>query len=526
MRFNRVLVFAALFFGIFPGVLPKAARAESWFYVVVDARVHRADTEISDEQPQERRFYFSNVVQLPDDMRLYEIPKKASAHFTDNVVSEAAGRGVAVDFYDSDMTINGGSVLDMSSRQQAEAARAKEIEHIKERGGNIFGYKFSLDNATFNQPNLIYRDKANPNYDEAATAKTPDATPAPAKISAPVLAVPTSPQILKSTLVIRADRMMRYWKAPNTDNYWSWVPEGRFSVLGPIPVGTKFVVDFTKPDGSLWTSVDCLVDSAAPNEVRNVGIAGAYGHMDKRATTAAGTYGFRIRTVNEATGAKAQLMSGKFTVARFHKGNALPVFKNQFEYWVNQDWQLPIGYLWTNWLGEPQAPSLHVNLWIKNASEDNTKIAAYVFYKGKQIGSTKTDGSAGTISSILTNASDQKDPLYYLWDFTFGTIRAWNTDTGSQFTAHWLDKNPGDYEIKVLYNGTLIRTAKFTVGADGKIVDNGIAVKNKNRRHCDDFAGSRPRHSRRHLERASLESTSFLRQSADRFRRAVNDLSA
>ena len=39
-------------------------------------------------------------------------------------------------------------------------------------------------------------------------------------------------------------------------------------------------------------------------------------------------------------------------------------------------------------------------------------------------------------------------------------------------------KNPGDYEIKVLQNGKLARTAKFTFGSDYKIADNGIVKQN------------------------------------------------
>ena len=39
-------------------------------------------------------------------------------------------------------------------------------------------------------------------------------------------------------------------------------------------------------------------------------------------------------------------------------------------------------------------------------------------------------------------------------------------------------KNPGEYEIKVLQNGKLARTAKFTFGSDYKIVDTGIAKQN------------------------------------------------
>jgi hypothetical protein len=43
----------------------------------------------------------------------------------------------------------------------------------------------------------------------------------------------------------------------------------------------------------------------------------------------------------------------------------------------------------------------------------------------------------------------------------------------------FLDKNPGEYEVKVLRQQKLARSASFTVGADGRIVDNGIAKQAK-----------------------------------------------
>jgi len=40
-------------------------------------------------------------------------------------------------------------------------------------------------------------------------------------------------------------------------------------------------------------------------------------------------------------------------------------------------------------------------------------------------------------------------------------------------------ENPGEYEIKMLYKGHLVRSMKFAVDAEGKLVDNGIATSNK-----------------------------------------------
>jgi hypothetical protein len=50
--------------------------------------------------------------------------------------------------------------------------------------------------------------------------------------------------------------------------------------------------------------------------------------------------------------------------------------------------------------------------------------------------------------------------------------------SGRVGVLHLLSDNPGDYEIKVLSKGHLVRSIKFTVGPDGKF-DNGIAAANQ-----------------------------------------------
>ena len=72
------------------------------------------------------------------------------------------------------------------------------------------------------------------------------------------------------------------------------------------------------------------------------------------------------------------------------------------------------------------------------------------------------------------------DPLYrwQMWRFVFDDVRGFNksqsaNDYSSQF---FLDKNPGEYEIKVMRENQLARSMKFTVG---KIADNGVKDKNR-----------------------------------------------
>jgi hypothetical protein len=42
-----------------------------------------------------------------------------------------------------------------------------------------------------------------------------------------------------------------------------------------------------------------------------------------------------------------------------------------------------------------------------------------------------------------------------------------------------LSSGTGDYEIKILFKGHLVRSIKFAVDAQGKLVDNGIGASNK-----------------------------------------------
>lgn len=60
-------------------------------------------------------------------------------------------------------------------------------------------------------------------------------------------------------------------------------------------------------------------------------------------------------------------------------------------------------------------------------------------------------------------------------------MRGWNGNTSSANNTSqlfFLAANPGEYEVKVLRDGDLARSAKFTVGPDGRLVDNGLTQKN------------------------------------------------
>ncbi len=139
-----------------------------WFFVVIETHVQLKNVEVDDKHPEERRWYISDVTSLPANIEDYSAPKKVNEYFDANVVSPAERRGVVVQYDDQESQINGGSVLAMQSREQAEEMRKKDIEDRKEQGGNIYSFKIVFGAAKgeeTSQPHLIYRNKEQPNYE-------------------------------------------------------------------------------------------------------------------------------------------------------------------------------------------------------------------------------------------------------------------------------------------------------------------------------------------------------------------------
>ena len=105
---------------------------------------------------------------LPANIPDYSNKKTVGEYFDRNVVEPAKARGILVDYYDDTLQINGGSVIRVDSREQAEEMRNKEIADIKERGGNIYSFELVFGPSKgeeTSKPKLIYRSKQQPNYE-------------------------------------------------------------------------------------------------------------------------------------------------------------------------------------------------------------------------------------------------------------------------------------------------------------------------------------------------------------------------
>src|SRR5215471_7051661 len=286
---------------------------------------------------------------------------------------------------------------------------------------------------------------------------------------------------------IRISTTVRHWAIigdHKDEDAWSWAPRIKFNVQGPLPSGSQFSVEFLMPGGRPWVKYDLRTPAIEPGKVGS--LEGGYGipYNELRAIRETGTFSFKIQIRNELNGAGATAFAGRFNVKKFHVGPDLPKTRENFEYYVDHDWQLPIGYCWypRPYLSadgvdyyDDYAPLLAA-FWFKGAATTERDFAAYLFHEGKEVSNTKLHGHVVNDSAIWTAAVNS--PFEYLLArFEFTDVFAFARDERAH-PGYYLDKNPGPYEVKVLRQGHLARVLRFTVEASGKIADNGIATAN------------------------------------------------
>jgi hypothetical protein len=179
-------------------------------------------------------------------------------------------------------------------------------------------------------------------------------------------------------------------------------------------------------------------------------------------------------------------------VAKVHSNEGGPKAVLKWVYYTDQDWNLPIGYLYLlpadgsdGW----NLPTFQVAFWVRG--QINDPFDPHLFYQGKEVGKVFFQGDevgkAGCEPDVTIETSqsvDEKTPQKAKWarvKCTFYNVRGWDKTekkSGPFDPPFPLSNNPGEYEFKVLWKGHLARSIKFTVNPEGKF-DNGIAAANK-----------------------------------------------
>ena len=297
------------------------------------------------------------------------------------------------------------------------------------------------------------------------------------------------PTIAKDSVQVTAFTLSSYKGDYKT---FSWVPRMQFRVNGPIASGSQLYAEFTVPGIGPWVKFDCKTQETQKGYWWQPECGGRDGIAEDKGITYTGPVSFTIKMRNELMGGDVTLFTGKMKVAKVHSNETGPDYVNHFVYYVDQDWNLPIGYVFyerddvAGW----NKPLFSFAFWTRG--EINGSFEPHLFHAGKEVGKMFSDGeqvgkpSCGT-SEVEDNPTHITEPHgQFIWTrlkCSFSTVRGWNKtgepNTGMFGPLYLMSENAGDYEIKILYKGHLVRSIKFAVDADGKITDNSIATANK-----------------------------------------------
>lgn len=284
-----------------------------------------------------------------------------------------------------------------------------------------------------------------------------------------------NPVLLKTTLDIRCDTENRYWKMPTESNYTSWIPQLKFKVRYAGATKLRLMAEYFTPDGKPWFSETLGTNmSNATEKTVDINSERGSGRFENKSTIATGLFGVKITDSRDGS----VLFQGKFKVGKFKYGPNIPMFKNQNDFFVDQDWNLPIGYVWLNWK-DRNAPAPTVSMWIKGEMRLDD-LEARLFYNGEQIATTDDMGAAESVQQRYPNSLENKEThRWELFNFEWYKYKyAANTQGRNMFRqARFMNDSDGSYTVKVFHKGVQIREASFSV-AGGMIADNSIASSN------------------------------------------------
>ncbi len=268
------------------------------------------------------------------------------------------------------------------------------------------------------------------------------------------------PTIVKDSVQIFTANISGSLDAPK-DKQLQWKPGISFRVNGPIAGGSQLWVEFGYPGRPSWAKFDCKTDEVEAGQSWHVDECLA---SDKQTTPYVGLVDFSIHLRSELQGTNATLFAGKAKVGKY-VGPAGPQYP---EFYVDEDWRIPIGYVFYEADSGHRATFLNVAFWYRG---NPPTVECHLFYKGKDIAKSVTPGNEGS----------EWKPTKYQWGAAqCAFLGVYQDDPGEEgYDPRFaVAKNPGEYEVKVLIVHRLARSIKFTVNANGSF-DNGIATSNK-----------------------------------------------
>lgn len=265
------------------------------------------------------------------------------------------------------------------------------------------------------------------------------------------------------------------WVTPRTvtsykgdGSTYSWTPVIMFDTNGNIPSGAQYYATVSLPGGAPWVEMDCKW-MRSDYYYR----CGGPDFPEDKGTTATGVFPFTIKMRNELKGIDQTLFTGKVKIEKAPNEEGTPAerAKKSFYYPVH-DWALPIGYVYQG----ANENYLYTSFWVRGSTYN---IKPHIFYKGKELDYAGTDKASCNERIEIGDSyirTVKPAPVWRLVECQLNTVIL-KDEGNSDDTRHRVLANPGEYEIKVLWDDELARSIKFTVGSDGKLAGPPLLYK-------------------------------------------------
>jgi hypothetical protein len=286
------------------------------------------------------------------------------------------------------------------------------------------------------------------------------------------------PVLLKNSIYVQANTHNEYWKMPNERDYSSWIPMIKFSQFYNNDKTLNYIVEYFNPGGSLWFSENLEQGFTAADRTISFKSSNPYERLKTKSTVATGIYSFKI--TNQDT--KEVIFQGRFKAGKFSTGQR-PQEKNKFDFFVEHDWLLPFGMVGFDHDDlEIGGIPLEVSVWLKGTVKAD-ELEGRIFYKGQQLNLAQDAVYKNRVLDYDERTTEFAAPFapnntWKRWLFQWHNFRFDNNGTfrhDNYPNAFYIDKNPGEYTVKIFRKGTQIRELNFSIGADGRIVIPGYS---------------------------------------------------
>jgi hypothetical protein len=281
------------------------------------------------------------------------------------------------------------------------------------------------------------------------------------------------PVFLRDTIEVQLKTKETYWKVPNQNYYTSWVPRVKFQLVFNDSAKLRYTAEWFNPDGSPWFSES--LNYAHGNGIATMMSEYSDELMQTKAVVTTGTFGLKV--TNSKTNEVA--LQGKFKVSKILAYPGQAQYRNRAEFFVDNDWNLPIGYVGFTADGGWSNPPPVVFMWFKGRLEAKD-FEARLFLKGEEIASTDDHGIVNVYQyrgeeCLRFPDTCRLQQFGFYWQKFIVENSNWvrHQKPDSIFTR---DK-PGEYTVKVFHKGLQVREAKFTIESDGKIGRNAFSAQ-------------------------------------------------